>query len=83
MLLLGASSGCRSMEPIPGKPAGGTPVQGVRTEAKIIEMENEYIAEKNSQPGHQYEAEQKAKKKKAEQERQAKASKEAEQKAGQ
>ena len=29
----------------------------VRTEAAIIEMENRYIAEKNSQPTHQHEAE--------------------------
>lgn len=47
------------------KPNFGPPMQDVRTEAKIIEMENEYNAAKNSQPTHQAEAAKKAQEKQA------------------
>ena len=43
------------------------PMQDARTETKLQEMENEYIAEKNSQPTYQAYAE--AEKKKKERER--------------
>ena len=43
------------------KPNFGPPIQDVRTEAKIVEMENDYTAAKNSQPTHQAEAAKKAK----------------------
>lgn len=47
----------------------GLPMQDVQTEATIQRMEMEYNAAKNSQPTHQYEAEQRAKKKAAEKKR--------------
>ncbi len=72
-------AGCQSPEPGTSaqnspKTNFGPPMQDVRTEAKIVEMENEYIAAKNSQPTHQAEAEAEAEaaRKKQEQEKQAK-----------
>ncbi len=58
------------------KPNFGPPMTDVRTEANIIQMENEYIAAKNSQPTHQQEAEAEKSEKEAGQ----KAAKEAEEK---
>ena len=72
-LLLAA--GCQS--PRDGAPVGTVAqpslaaVPDVRSEANLVEMENQYIAEKNSQPTHQHEAEAKAAKKKAAQQKQA------------
>jgi len=54
------------------KPNFGPPMQDVRTEGTIVEMENEYTAAKNSQPTHHAEAQAEAAKKKQEQEKQAK-----------
>lgn len=50
--------GCQSDTPAQTstKPNFGPPMQDVRTEAKMIEIENEYNAAKNSQPTHQAEA---------------------------
>jgi len=77
-----ALGGCES----PQTPAGTAPeatsgiaapsAVDVRTEATIIEMENRYIAEKNSQPTHQHEAEAKAAEQKAAKEKAAQAEKE-------
>ncbi len=44
-------------------PTVSSPMQDVRTEAKVIELENWYNAEKNSQPTRRHEAEAKAAKK--------------------
>lgn len=73
-----ALGGCES----PQTPAGTAPeatsgiaapsAVDVRTEATIIEMENRYIAEKNSQPTHQHEAEAKAAEQKAAEQKAAK-----------
>jgi hypothetical protein len=70
-------AGCRSPASGPGeaaaKPNLGPPVQDARTEARILELENEYIAAKNSRPTHQHEVEAEAARKakeKAEQEKQ-------------
>jgi hypothetical protein len=59
------------------KPNFGPPMQDVRTEAKIVEMENEYNAAKNSQPTHQAEAQADAARKAKEKEAKAKAAQEA------
>ena len=66
LLILLAVAGCQSPPPAKNsaKPNFGPPITDVRTEAKIIEMENQYIADKNDQPTHQHEAEAKAAKKK-------------------
>jgi len=74
MMILFGFAGCESSgrnEQASTKPNFGPPMQDVRTEAKIIEMENEYNAAKNSQPTHQAEAQAEAAKKKREQEKQA------------
>lgn len=70
LLLLAA---CESPQ-VSGTPAAQAPTlqpavtsPDVRTEAAVIEMENQYIAEKNSQPTHQHQAEAE-KRKKAEEE---------------
>ena len=64
LLVLGCQSPQASRDNASGKPNFGPPMMDVRTEAKIVEIENEYIAAKNSQPTHQHEAEAKAAKKK-------------------
>ena len=68
-------TGCQAPRVGRGGPQVAQPtlaaVPDVRTEANLIEMENQYIAEKNSQPTHQHEAEAKAARKKAAQQKQA------------
>ena len=71
--------GCQSGTPAQTstKPNFGPPMQDVRTEAKIVEMENEYNAAKNSQPTHQAEAQAEAARKAKEKEAKEKAAQEA------
>jgi len=59
--------GCQAPAKTSAKPNFGPPLTDVRTEAIIVQMENQYIADKNDQPTRQHEAEAKAaaKKKKA------------------
>ena len=61
LLLLG---GCQAPTRNSTKPNFGPAAPDVRTEAVIIQMENQYIADKNDQPTRQHEAEAKAAKKK-------------------
>lgn len=66
------SSGDNGPAQTSAKPNFGPPMQDVRTEGTIVEMENEYTAAKNSQPTHHAEAQAEAAKKKQEQEKKAK-----------
>ena len=84
LLISGAATslsvaGCQSGTPTQTstKPNFGPPMQDVRTEAKIIEMENEYNAAKNSRPTHQAEVQAEAAKKAKEQQAKEKAAQEA------
>jgi hypothetical protein len=60
MLAMALVSGCQSAQAPSGeaaaKPNFGPPIGDVRTAATIQEMENWYVAEKNSQPTHHGEA---------------------------
>lgn len=76
-MILTSLTGCQSSGSKPSAqtsapPNFGPPIQDVRIEAKIAEMENEYNAAKNSQPTHQAEAQAEAARKKRDQEKQAK-----------
>jgi hypothetical protein len=76
MILLPVA-GCQSPEAnaptqASAKPNFGPPMQDVRTEERIAEMEAEYNADKNSQPTHHAEAVAEAEKKKQEQQKLAK-----------
>jgi hypothetical protein len=68
--LLLAATACQAPRPQASQGKAGVAMPtlahspDVRTEAKIVEMENQYIADKNDQPTRQHEAEAKAAKKK-------------------
>lgn len=83
VLIFLSVAGCRSPEgnaptQASAKPNFGPPMQDVRTEAKIIEMENEYNAAKNSRPTHQAEAQAEAAKKAQEKQAKEKAARDTE-----
>jgi hypothetical protein len=66
-VILLSIAGCQS----PAKNAAAVPNSGpsapdVRTQAVIIQMENQYVTDKNDQPTHQHEVEAEAAKKAAE-----------------
>jgi hypothetical protein len=82
--MLAMLGGCASSTATNGTAAAapvtaGPQVPDVRTEAALIRMENQYIADKNSQPTHQHEAE--AEKRKKEEEEMKRQQAEAQQKA--
>jgi hypothetical protein len=60
-MLTALLGGCETPARNPGTaaaaPVSGPHVPDVRTEALIVQMENQYIADKNSQPTRQHEAE--------------------------
>lgn len=70
LALLLAATACQAPQPPASQGKAGVVMPtlartpDVRTEATIIQMENQYIADKNDQPTRQHEAEAKAAKKK-------------------
>ena len=76
------AGGCQAPAPkTSAKPNFGPPITDVRTEAAIVQMENQYIADKNDQPTHQHEVEAKKRKKaQAQQEQKAREQKAAQEK---